>query len=287
MAVLGRGEGHGGISILHALGAGYGAAVSIDLSTRVQLRDSPVKKEPKDTHGLIQAVVEKWTDSGHPLPDAEELHWAVRSDIPIGRGLKSRAALAVACIRALCDATETDLENHQIVDIASDAQFACGCSFTGSVDDSWSAVESGWKVVDPNAPAANGVLMEGHIEDSDDWKILILDRGPRMIEPDPERFQLHAGQFQQAISAVEQENIFNAMIQNGRAVAAALGDASGRKACGDMSILGCRVSCISGSGPAIALILPEAQESSIRRVRQTIEPRDWNLIETNFRSGEA
>ena len=198
MAVLGRGEGHGGISILHALGAGYGAAVSISLSTRVQLRDSPVKKEPKDTHGLIPAVVETWTEAGNPLPDSEEMHWAVRSDLPIGRGLKSSAALAVACIRALCDATETTLANHQIVDIAADAQLACGCSFTGSVDDSWAAVEPGWKVVDPNVPAAEGVLMEGMIEESDDWTILILDRGPRIIEPDPERFQMHAGQFQQA-----------------------------------------------------------------------------------------
>jgi len=195
--------------------------------------------------------------------------------------------LAVACIRALCDATGTELQNHQIVDIAADAQLACGCSFTGSVDDAWAAVEPGWKVVDPNVPAAEGVLMEGLIEDSDDWTILILDRGPRVIEPDPERFQMHAGQFQQAITAVEQEKIFNAMIQNGRAVAAALGDALGRKACGDMSILGCRVSTITGSGPAIALILPEAQESTIRRVKQTIEPREWNLIETTFRTGEA
>tara|TARA_Y100000588_G_scaffold333617_1_gene372618 strand:+ start:802 stop:1665 length:864 start_codon:yes stop_codon:yes gene_type:complete len=287
MAVLGRGEGHGGISILHALGAGYGAAVSISLSTRVQLRDSPVKKEPNDTHGLIQATVDTWTEAGHPLPDSEEMHWAVRSKLPTGRGLKSSAALAVACIRALCDATETELQNHEIVDIAADAQLACGCSFTGSVDDAWAAVEPGWKVVDPNVPAADGVLMEGLIEDSDDWKILILDRGPRIIEPDPERFQMHAGQFQQAITAVEQEKIFNAMIQNGRAVAAALGDAMGRKACGDMSILGCRVSTITGSGPAIALILPEAQESTIRRVKNTIEPRDWTLIETTFRTGEA
>ena len=265
MAVLGRGEGHGGISILHALGAGYGATVSIELSTRVQLRDSPVKKEPKDTHGLLLAVVETWSEAGHPLPDSEELHWAVRSEIPIGRGLKSSAALAVACIQALCDATETTLENHQIVDIAA---------------------EPGWKVVDPNVPAAEGVLMEGLIEESQDWIILILDRGPRTIEPDPEQFQMHAGQFQQAITAVEQEKIFNAMIQNGRAVAAALGDAHGRKACGDMSILGCRVSTISGSGPAIALILPKAQESTLRRVKQTIEPREWKTIETTFRSGE-
>jgi shikimate kinase len=287
MAVLGRGEGHGGVSILHALGAGYGAALSISLSTRVQLRDTPVKSGPEDPHGLILAVIETWSDTGHPMPDSEELHWAIRSDLPIGCGLKSSAALAVACIRALADATETELENHQIVDIASSAQLACGCSFTGSVDDSWAAVEPGWKVVDPSRPAADGVLMQGEIENSQDWVILILNRGPRIIQPDPDQFQAVASQFQQAISAVEQDQIFNAMIHNGRAVSAALGDGVGRKTCNDMNILGCRVSTISGSGPAIALILPASQEATIRRVRQTIEPRGWEILETTFRSGEA
>ena len=287
MAVLGRGEGHGGISILHALGAGYGAAVSISLSTRVQLRDTPVKREPEDPHGLILAVVETWSGAGLPMPDAEELHWAIRSDLPSGRGLKSSAALAVACIRALADATETALENHQIVDIASSAQLACGCSFTGSVDDSWAAVEPGWKVVDPSRPAAEGVLMQGEVEDLDDWTILILDRGPRVIQPDPERFQAAAGQFQQAISAIEQGHIFNAMIHNGRAVAAALGDNMGRKTCNDMGILGSRVSTISGSGPAIALIIPSSQEATVRRVHQTLEPREWEILQTTFHTSEA
>ena len=287
MAVLGRGEGHGGVSILHALGAGYGSAASITLSTRVQLRDSPVKKEPEDPHGLLPAIVETWSSAGHPMPESEELHWAIRSDLPIGRGLKSSAALSVACIRALCDATETELENHQIVDLSSSAQLACGCSLTGSVDDSWAAVEPGWKVVDPSIPAADGVLMQGEMEGSEKWTILILNRGPRELHPDPERFQAAAGQFQQAISAVEQEQIFNAMIHNGRAVASALGDTSGRKTCNDMGILGCRVSTISGSGPSIVLILPTTQESSIRRVYQTIEPRGWEILETAFRSSEA
>ena len=183
MAVLGRGEGHGGVSILHALGAGYGSAASITLSTRVQLRDSPVKKEPEDPHGLLPAIVETWSSAGHPMPESEELHWAIRSDLPIGRGLKSSAALSVACIRALCDATETELENHQIVDLSSSAQLACGCSLTGSVDDSWAAVEPGWKVVDPSIPAADGVLMQGEMEGSEKWTILILNRGPKGTAP--------------------------------------------------------------------------------------------------------
>tara|TARA_B100001996_G_scaffold187529_1_gene143482 strand:- start:13 stop:876 length:864 start_codon:yes stop_codon:yes gene_type:complete len=287
LAVLGRGEGFGGISILHALGAGYGSAVSISLSTRVQLRDSPVKTEPDDPHGLIPAVIETWSSAGLTLPEAEELHWAIRSDIPMGRGVKSSAALAVACIRALSDAMEVELANHQIVDLASASQLACGCSLTGSVDDSWSAVEAGWKVVDPTVPAAEGVLMQGEIESAGDWTILIIDRGPRELEIDPERFQMVAGQFQQAISAIEREQIFTAMIQNGRAVASATGDALGRKICNDMGIIGSRVSTITGSGPAIVAILPSSQDASIRRIKQTLEPRGWSSIETKFRTSEA
>ena len=104
---------------------------------------------------------------------------------------------------------------------------------------------------------------------------------------DPERFQAAAGQFQQAISAVEQQQIFNAMIHNGRAVSSALGDGVGRKTCNDMGILGCRVSSISGSGPAIALIIPSSQEATVRRVKQTLEPREWEILQTTFHTGEA
>ena len=287
MVVLGRGEGHGGVSVLHALGAGYGATLSIALSTRVQLRDSPVKRKPEDPHGLLVAIFEAWESSGKPLPEAEELHWAVRSDIPMGNGLKSSAALSVACIRALCDATQISLENHEIVDISTAAQLACGCSFTGSVDDSWSAVEPGWKVIDPSVPAMDGVLMQGEVDNSEDWTVLIVNRGPRLIEPDPERFELSAGQFQQAISAIEQEQVFNSMIQNGRAVASALGDSEARKTCNEMSILGCRVSAISGSGSAIFLIIPSMQEATIRRVKKALVPRKWEIIETSIRTSET
>ncbi len=285
MAVLGRGEGHGSITILHALGAGYGAAMGVDLSTRIQLRDTPVKNPPEDDHGLLPAVVESWKEAGLELPDADELHWAVRSDLPKGRGMKSSAALAVAAIQGLADATGTVLENHQIVDIAAAAQLNCGCSFTGSVDDAWAAVEPGWKVVDPSVPAAEGVLLQGEMEG--DWTVLVIDRGPRELQPDPERFQMAAPQFQNAISSIEQGDLINTIINNGRAVSTALGDQAGRKLCNDLGILGCRGSSIGGSGPVILSLIPTEQESTIRRVKQTLEPRGMVVTETGIWKGDA
>ena len=48
MALIGEGEGHGGFSLLHALGAGYGSAIGIDLSVKVRLRDNEPNKVADD-----------------------------------------------------------------------------------------------------------------------------------------------------------------------------------------------------------------------------------------------
>ncbi len=42
-----------------------------------------------------------------------------------------------------------------------------------------------------------------------------------------------------------------------------------------------------GLGDVYEIQLRATEESSIRRVKQEIEPRDWELIETTFRTGEA
>ena len=85
--------------------------------------------------------------SGHPVPSGE-LFWTVKSEIPPRQGLKSSSAVAVAAIKALCDASDYNLENTDIVDIAAAAQLASGVSITGSYDDTWAALEGGgnWSI---------------------------------------------------------------------------------------------------------------------------------------------
>ena len=95
MAVLGRGTAYGSISLLHALGAGYGASLSLDLPAKVMLRDTPDRQEIIDPHGLLEAVMSTWVEVGLQVPDGE-LHWMVRSEIPSGVGLKSSSAVAAA-----------------------------------------------------------------------------------------------------------------------------------------------------------------------------------------------
>ena len=281
MGVIGQGEGHGGLSLLHALGAGYGCSIGLNLSTKVRLRDDKPGKDVEDPNGVLDALVDVWVEAGLEKP-ADELFWQIRSTVPMGVGLKSSAAIAVAAIRSLMDATKIELANTDIVDLASRAQLTAGVSFTGSVDDSWAAVEPGWKIVNPNLPAAEGVILEGEFVDPDDWKVLIIPRGERELLPDPERFSQMAAQFEKAIGAMEQGSLLVALTENGRATANALGDAKGRRLANDLLVWGARGAGITGSGPAIAAVIPIHSEITLRRIVQLTEQRGHKTIVTDF-----
>ncbi|MDG1541658.1 MAG: hypothetical protein P8Q39_02320 [Candidatus Thalassarchaeaceae archaeon] len=281
MGVIGQGEGHGGVSLLHALGAGYGCSIGVNLSTKVRLRDDKPSKEVEDPNGVLDAVVAVWVEAGLEKP-ADELFWQVRSTVPMGVGLKSSAAIAVAAIRSLMDATKIELSNADIVDLASRAQLDAGVSLTGSVDDSWAAVEPGWKIVNPNLPAAEGVLLEGIFVEPEDWKILIIPRDERELLPNPDRFSQMAPQFEKAIAAMEQGSLLVALTENGRASANALGDAQGRRLANDLLVWGARGAGISGSGPAIAAVIPVHSELTLRRIVQLAEQRGYKTVVTDI-----
>ena len=281
MGVIGSGAAHGGVSFLHALGAGYGCSGGISLTTRVRLRDDKPNKPADDPNGVLPAVVEAWQQAGFEKP-AEELHWQARSTVPIGQGLKSSAALAVAAVRALAEASEVELENSEIVDIAAAAQLAAGVSLTGSVDDAWAAVEPGWKIIDPRLPAAEGILMEGDLPNPDEWSILIILRGERDLLPDGPRFAQASPQFSKAIAAMEQGALLVALTENGRAVSTALGDGPGRRVASDLLVWGARAAGISGSGPAIVAVVSNSNEITLRRIRQLAEARGLEVIQADF-----
>ena len=192
LAVLGNGNAHGACSLLHAAGLGYGASIALDLPVAVRLLDSPSKRDLDDPDGLLDQVLAAWTTAGHELPEgkaAEAFHWAVASKIPPRQGLKSSAAIAVAALRALADATSTDLETAEIVAMAAQAQIDAGVSLTGSIDDAWACAANGWKLIDPQAESIQeGVLLESPGPQPEDWYVLLVCRGDRERKPELEDF---------------------------------------------------------------------------------------------------
>ena len=281
MAVLGSGNSNGGCSLLHAAGIGYGASLALDLPVRVRLLDKKSKRDLDDPDGLLDQVLIAWKNSGHPVPDGE-LYWSVKSEIPPRQGLKSSSAVSVAAIKALCDATGVDLENADIVDIAASAQLSAGVSITGSYDDTWAALEGGWKLIDANAEdARSGLLLESPGPSSEDWAVILVCRGDRERKPELEDFSLHQNAFAQALNALQEGNDLVALTWNGRGVVGALNDPIGRRLTNDAFVNGGRAAGISGSGPAIVIFASAVSRPTIERIKQWYSKNDsMEVIET-------
>ena len=281
MAVLGSGNSNGGCSLLHAAGLGYGASLALDLPVKVRLLDKEPRKELDDPDGLLEQVLIAWRNAGHSVPEGS-LFWSVTSKIPPRQGLKSSSAVSVAAIRALCDATEIELENADIVDLSATAQLAAGVSLTGSYDDSWAAVEGGWKLVDINAEdARSGLLLESPGPSADDWDVILVCRGDRDNRPALEDFTFHQQAFAQALNALQEGKELVAVTWNGRGVIGALNDPIGRRLSNDAFVNGARAAGISGSGPAIAIFIAAISKQSIQRILKWYSKYDdVELIET-------
>ncbi len=285
MAVLGKGEANGAISLLHAAGLGYGASLAIDLPLIVRLLDSPYKTQPEDKDDILGHTVRIWQDKGYTLP-AEELHWAVISKIPQRQGLKSSSALCIAALRALCDATNTSLENSVMVDLARDIQLAAEVSLTGSIDDAWASLTGGWKLVDINAEnSAEGIIMESPGLPTADWEVVIVLGKERGEKPSLEAFANQQSAFFQAFNALQEGNEIIAMTWNGRAMLGVLNDADLRRMTNDSFINGARAASISGSGNAMAILIPAVSNAIHSHIIAWYKRSEQKIIQTKIING--
>ena len=290
MAVIGTGQAHGACSLLHAAGTGYGASIALDLPIIVKALDRPSKRQLEDSDGVLPAVVDAWVSNGLALPEgleANDIHWAVASKIPQNRGLKSSAALSVAGIKALCEATNTDLSDFEIVSLSSQAQMNAGVSITGSIDDSWACLTKGWRLINANAEDIDsGVVMSGPGPNPDDWIVLIAARDERKSRPELENFAPLFQEFEKALIALQQGEILNCLTINGRAVCSVTNDLQGRRIANDAFINGARASGVTGSGPAVVIIIPSLVRSSAERIKSALSRlmSSDQIIETKFLS---
>ncbi|MEC7180021.1 MAG: hypothetical protein VXW36_01405 [Candidatus Thermoplasmatota archaeon] len=290
MAVLGQGMAHGACSLLHAAGTGYGASMALDLPILVRVLDKKSKRDVHDNDGLLPHIVAAWMAAGYELPiEQERLHWAVQSKIPAQEGLKSSSALCVAAVRALCDSTDTTLELHELVAIAVDAQLRAEITLTGSIDDTWACATGGWKLINANEPdVAQGVLIQGDGPARDEWKVLLVSRGPREARPALEDFVPHQQQFIQALNAIQDGNELVALTLNGRGVIGATKDHKARLLSNDALVNGARAAGLSGSGTAIVIVIPIQLEGVLKRIKSWYEQKhpEFNIIETRFKNPE-
>ena len=290
MAILGSGNAHGGCSLLHAAGLGYGASIGLDLPLAVRLLDKPSKREVKDPDALLPAIMDAWIAGGFEFPnelEKEDLHWAVMSQIPMRQGLKSSAAIAIAALRALADATQAEVSDEQYVAMAAQAQIEANVSITGSIDDAWACLKPGWKLIDPRAESiTEGVLFEGDGPIPEDWIVMIVCRGERKERPKLEDFAPHVSVYQNSLEALQEMNELVALTWNGRGTVAVMNDVQGRKMTNDAILNGARAAGMSGSGSAIIVVAPKVSKPTCERLLRLFESNKevTKVIQTSFLS---
>ena len=278
MTVLGRGSANGGVSVLHAAGLGKGCSIGIELSTEVSLVAGEAEVS-SDEHGILDSVMAVWIESGYPQPD--DTGWRVSSEVPIGQGLKSSAALACAAAMALNEASWTALSDFDIVDIAVAAQRRAGCTITGSMDDAWAAISPGWKLVDPIQSSRDSVLLEGDIDEG--LTVLIALRGPRSAKVQSDSFSNQGKIFERAMASLSSGSVLSAMSVNGMAVAAATGDDEALRICNSVIARGAIAAGVSGSGPAIVIV---CYEQGVEQLADFLTDSKMRVIHSRFIESE-
>ena len=246
----------------------------IDLGTTVMLTDSPTPI-PEDESGLLGLLLEGWSARNLSLPIGE-LGWVVKSEIPIGMGLKSSTALLVAAQRALCDATQTNMSAAMCNNLLSSVQLAAGVSITEAIDDI--TVSSDWSI--PWLVAATDVvdpLSEPVIVPMKE--VFIVIRNQPKAEVNISEFHDRRDRFEDVVRMLRTDRPIEAFRLNGHLVAEALGDDEGTHLCEDLEIETNCPAAITGSGPAI-VVLADANQAD--KLTKFLDMRELNWIRTRM-----
>lgn len=162
-----QGTGHGKVLLCgeHAVVHGHPAiALAVDRKTRITLRRTGGPTRIESAHGDPRLL-----DALGPLLPPTGLHLTVATDLPVGRGMGSSAALAVALTRARARLGSKHLTPQQIYDVAMPIERA----FHGNPSGVDVAVSTwgGCLWFQPGDPPERVALQMGR------WRLVVLDSG--------------------------------------------------------------------------------------------------------------
>ena len=140
---------HGAVSVVNAVANGRGSALGISLKVIADLTLSPGKGvylQSKQGEKLLNILIRK------TLPKTVLLDHAVRigikSEIPVGFGLKSSSAVSSAVALAIQRVLGEEIDDVKVLNQSADASIDAGVSLTGAFDDSAACYFGGFVVTD-------------------------------------------------------------------------------------------------------------------------------------------
>ncbi|MEM4648733.1 MAG: shikimate kinase [Nitrososphaerota archaeon] len=254
---------HGAVSILNAIPTWIGGAIGVDLWTEAEVLIS-------DEPGRIEAEIPGGEDPRLVIETAKTilqragrsdigLRVRTRSNIPIGRGLKSSSAASDAVALAVARLLGLDCDGDEVVRLAVEASIRAGVTITGAYDDAYTCFFGGINITDN---ASKKVLLRKMAPGDVMVLIAVPERKIYTGSVDVERLRAVKDVCLKAAKLALQEKFWDAMIVNGLAIASALDlDPSPIL---DAVRAGALAAGVSGTGPAIAAITRPGRAESVR-----------------------
>lgn len=262
---------HGAVSILNAIPTGVGGALGVDLWTEAEVRliDEPGRirvsipegEDPRLAVESAKAVLE------HAGKADLGLLIKTRSNIPIGKGLKSSSAASDAITLAVAKLLDLHVSDELVVELAVKASIKAGVTITGAYDDAYTCFFGGVNVTDNRA---RKVLWR--MDSPRDLEILILVPEEKIYTSSVSLESLEKVKevCLKAVDLALRGRIWDAMTVNGLAVAAALNL--------DMKPIlralraGAYAAGVSGTGPAVAAVVSPKRGEEVRRSLEKFGP---------------
>jgi shikimate kinase len=286
MDLHGRAVAYGAVTVINAISCGLGAALGVSLRTEayVRLTDQPGRIEGRilSDPGESTVLIEKTVTQVLKHFGVDEEYGAyveTKSDIPIARGLKSSSAAANAIVLAVTAALGEEADDLTVVNLGVEAALEAGVTITGAFDDA-SASYFGSLVLTDNRERK--ILKRIKIEEEHPVLLYVPPKKAYTARSNVERMRLIAEEVKALHRMAYSGDYWPAMTLNGIIYSTVLGYDT------EMAIdaleAGALAAGLSGTGPAVAAVVPE---DHVEDVKEAWRKYGGRLIETRINSEKA
>ncbi len=258
--MTGRGSSHGSITVINAMPCGIGATIGVGLETSAVFecggseRVVRINSDTGENTEMARICVRRaYEHAGLEEPEG----WTLDTDsqIPVSRGLKSSSCACNAILRAVFSELGVEMDQVDLIRLGVGCAREAKVTVTGSFDDACGCGLGGLVMTD------NGKDEIIAMSDVDDLDVIVHVPAFKIRKTGLPLDRLHqvAPEIRKAID-IAMDDPFGAMTMNGRIISAASDmDNSVAEKAVSMGALGAGM---SGSGPAVAIVVPKGDGRS-------------------------
>lgn len=269
---------HGAVSIVNAIATGNGSSLGISLKVVAEaelgrgrgVRFVTGKNEDRLVNNIVRNTLPK------EVVDGNLITIRVKSEIPIGYGLKSSSAVSNAIALACSRLAKEDIDDYAVLDAAVKASLDAKVSITGAYDDATACYFGGFTVTDNYS---RRLIRREEAPESLN-AIIFLPRGtPR---GDVHKLSNLSDLFNDAFKLAEAGEYWKAMKLNGVLASAALSS----RYLPIMAAIehGALAAGISGNGPSVAAV---AYDDEVEDIKSALSKFEGRIIVSKINNQKA